>query len=66
MAAVMLETRSANPMELAAGLPREIGSKDHRYQYLSRLLGNTKIDCDEVMASYCQKLVTRVSGGAFG
>ena len=32
VAAVMVETRSANLMELAAGLPRKIGSKDHRYQ----------------------------------
>ncbi len=40
LSAVMLETRSANLMELAASLPRKIGSKDHRYQYISRLLGN--------------------------
>ncbi len=42
LAAVVLETRSANLMELAASLPREIGSKDHRYQYISRLLGNPR------------------------
>ena len=44
LAAMMLETRSANLMELAASLPRAIGSKDHRYQYIARLLGNVKID----------------------
>ena len=49
---VMLEVRSANLMELAAALPREIGSKEHRYQYIERLLGNVHIDCGEVMRSY--------------
>lgn len=52
LAGIVLETRSANLMELAASLPRPIGAKDHRYQYISRLLGNEKIDCDEVMAAY--------------
>ncbi len=61
LSAVMLETRSANLMELAASLPREIGSKDHRYQYISRLLGNGKIDCDEVMAAYAGEICTRLA-----
>ncbi len=61
LAAVMLETRSANLMELAASLPREIGSKDHRYQYISRLLGNPKISCDDVMASYAGEIFARLS-----
>ncbi len=61
LAAVMLETRSANLMELAASLPREIGSKDHRYQYISRLLGNTKITCDEVMAAYAGEIFARLA-----
>ena len=33
---VMLETRSANLMELAAALPRDIGAADDRYQYIER------------------------------
>lgn len=61
LAAVMLETRSANLMELAASLPRAIGSKDHRYQYISRLLGNAKIDCDAVMAAYAGEIFARLA-----
>jgi len=61
LAAVMVETRSANLMELAASLPRKIGSRDHRYQYISRLLGNTKIICDEVMAVYAGEIFARLA-----
>jgi hypothetical protein len=61
LAAVMVETRSANLMELAASLPRKIGSRDHRYQYISRLLGNAKIDCDEVMAVYAGEIFARLA-----
>ena len=53
---LMLEVRSANLMELAAALPREIGSKDHRYQYIERLLGNTHINCDEIMKAYASEV----------
>lgn len=42
----MLETRSANLMELAAALPRDIGAADHRYQYIERQLKNREIDAD--------------------
>jgi len=34
----MLDVRSANLMELAAGLPRECDRTDMRYQWISRLL----------------------------
>ena len=61
LVAMMLETRSANMMELAASLPRAIGSKDHRYQYIARLLGNVKIDCDEVMAAYVGEVFARLA-----
>ena len=61
LAGIVLETRSANLMELAASLPRPIGSKDHRYQYISRLLGNRKIDCDEVMAAYAGEIFERLA-----
>ena len=33
---IMLETRSANLMELASALPREIGTPHDRYQYIER------------------------------
>jgi hypothetical protein len=39
---VMLEARSANLMELAAALPREIGAPDHRYQYIERQLKSNR------------------------
>jgi hypothetical protein len=57
---LMLEVRSANLMELAAALPREIGSKDHRYQYIERLLGNAHIDCDEIMEAYAGEIFQRL------
>ena len=37
---VMLDVRSANLMELAAALPRNIGTAHDRYQYLERQLKN--------------------------
>ena len=46
-------------MENAAALPREIGSVDHRYQYISRLLGNSHIDTDEVMQAYVGEIFRR-------
>ena len=58
---VMLEVRSANLMELAAALPREIGSKEHQYQYIERLLGNVHIDCGEVMRSYAGEVFQRLA-----
>ena len=58
---LMLEVRSANLMELAAALPREIGSKEHRYQYIERLLGNTHIDCDEIMEAYAGEIIQRLA-----
>ncbi len=59
LASVILNTRSVNLMENAAALPREIGSIDHRYQYISRLLGNTHIDTDKVMQAYAGEIFRR-------
>ena len=59
LASVVLNTRSVNLMENAAALPREIGSVDHRYQYISRLLGNSHIDTDEVMRAYVGEIFRR-------
>lgn len=58
---VMLQVRSANLMELASALPRQIGTQDHRYQYISRLLANEHIDCDEVAAGYAGEIFERLS-----
>ena len=46
-------------MDNAAALPREIGSIDHRYQYISRFLGNTHIDKDKVMQAYAGDIFRR-------
>ena len=35
LSSIMLDVRSANLMELSAALPRDIGTKDHRYQICS-------------------------------
>lgn len=59
IASVILNTRSVNLMENAAALPREIGSIDHRYQYISRVLGNGHIDPDEVMQAYAEEVFQR-------
>ncbi len=58
---VMLQVRSANLMELASALPRQIGTQDHRYQYISRLLANQHIDCDEIAAGYASEIFERLS-----
>ncbi len=59
IASVILNTRSVNLMENAAALPRDIGSVDHRYQYISRVLGNPHIDTDEIMQAYVGEIFRR-------
>jgi hypothetical protein len=61
LAGVMLEVRSANLMELAAALPREIGTADHRYQYIERQLKNPKTDCDVVIAAYAREVIEKLA-----
>jgi hypothetical protein len=61
LAGVMLEVRSANLMELAAALPREIGTADHRYQYIERQLKNPKTDCDAVMTAYAREVIEKLA-----
>lgn len=60
LAALMLDVRSANLMELANALPRKIGSKDKRYQYVERLVANPHIDCDDVMKPYAAEIFVRL------
>ena len=59
VASMILNTRSVNLMENAAALPRDIGSVDHRCQYISRVLGNSHIDPDEVMQAYAGEIFRR-------
>ena len=61
LAGVMLETRSANLMELAAALPRDIGAADHRYQYIERQLKNQEIGADAVIKSYALQVIERLA-----
>jgi len=58
---VMLEVRSANLMELAEGLPREIGAAEHRYQYIVRQLQNEEIDADAVIKPYALEVIERLA-----
>lgn len=58
LAAAMLEVRSPTIPDLAAGLPRLIRQDEDRSQYVERLLGNTKIGVDAVMAAYAREVLT--------
>jgi hypothetical protein len=59
LVATMLDVRSANRMDLAAGLPREAGRIDMRYQWISRVLMNPLIDPDVVMAPFAREVLSR-------
>lgn len=61
LSTLLLDVRSANLMELSAALPRDIGTKDHRYQYVSRVLANPHIDCAEIMQAYAGDIFTRLA-----
>lgn len=58
---VMLDVRSANLMELAAALPREIGAADDRYQYIERQLMNTAIETDGVIKAYAGQVIEQLA-----
>jgi hypothetical protein len=61
LAGVMLDVRSGNLMELAAGLPREIAAAEHRYQYIERQLKNAAIVPNAVIAPYALEVITRLA-----
>src|SRR4051812_28888627 len=54
LVATMLSERSANLMDLAAALPRPAERVDMRYQWISRLLANPRVDCDAVMRPFAE------------
>lgn len=62
LVATMLDVRSANPMDLAAGLPRDVDRLDMRYQWISRVLMNPLIDPDAVMAPFAREVLCRLAG----
>src|SRR3954453_15741569 len=69
LVATMLDVRSANLMELAAGLPREsdrtgpLGNAQRymRYQWISRLLGNPLVISDEIMEPFSREVLERAT-----
>ncbi len=60
IASVVLNTQGVNLMENAAALPRNTGSVDHRYRYISRVLSNSRINADEVMCACAGELFRRL------
>ncbi len=60
LVATMLEVRSANLMDLAAGLPRKAERLDMRYQGIARVLMTPLIDPDAVMAPFAREVLSRL------
>jgi hypothetical protein len=61
LVATMLHVRSANLVELAAGLPRESDRWDMGYQWISRFLANDLVCCDAVMAPFAHEILARLA-----
>src|SRR3954453_4286723 len=64
LVATALDVRDVNLMELAAALPRAAERLDMRYQWISRLLGNARIDVEAVMAPYAREVLARACAGS--
>src|SRR3954452_20190477 len=64
LVSTMLNVRSANLMDLAAGLPREADRTDMRYQWIVRLLGNPLVISDVIMKPFARGVLERA--GATG
>lgn len=61
LVATMLHVRSANLVELAAGLPRASDRLDMGYQWISRFLDNERVCCDTVMRPFAADILTRAA-----
>ena len=61
LVATMLDVRSANLMDLAAGLPRVADRIDMRYQWIARVLMNPLIEPDVVMAPFAHEVLSRLA-----
>lgn len=57
LVATMLDVRSANLMDLAAGLPRSTDRTDMRYQWIVRFLANSLVCSDEVMEPFAREVL---------
>jgi hypothetical protein len=63
LVATMLDVRSANLMDLAAGLPLAADRTDMRYQWITRLLGNPLIISDEIMEPFSREVLEQAATG---
>ena len=61
LVATMLEVKSANLMELGAGLPIETTNSLSRFQWIKRFLGNELVDVDAVMGSFSREALALAS-----
>src|SRR3982750_1850788 len=61
LTATMLDVRSANLMDLAAALPRAAERLDMRYQWISRLLGNERIEGEAGMGPYGREILAHLA-----
>jgi hypothetical protein len=61
LVATMLDVRSANLMDLAAGLPLAVDRTDMRYQGITRLLGNPLVISDEVMEPFAREVLEQTA-----
>ena len=59
LVSTMLDVRSANLMDLAAGLPLEADRTDMRYQWIVRLLGNPLVISDAIMEPFAREVLER-------
>src|ERR1700739_3671295 len=57
----MLHVRSANLVELAAGLPRESDRWDMGYQWISRFLANHLVCCDTAMETFAREILAQLA-----
>lgn len=61
LVATMLDVRSVNLMDLAAGLPRAADRPDMRYQWITRLLSNPLVISDEIMEPFAREVLDRAA-----
>jgi hypothetical protein len=61
LVATMLDVRSANLMDLAAGLPLAADRTDMRYQWITRLLGNPLVISDAVMEPFAREVLEQAA-----
>jgi hypothetical protein len=64
LVATMLHVRSANLVELVAGLPRASDRRDMGYQWISRFLANDRVCCDTVMEPFAHEIPVSSTGQA--